>query len=426
MQNIIKIGLAGLGVVGKSVYQIISGNTELLKLKSKHQLKIVAVSAKTTKDFISSEVKFYENPLDMAHNPEIDVIIELMGGQDIAKQLIISALQNQKKVITANKALLASCGYELAKIASQNNTALLYEAAVAGSVPVIKAYQQSFLASEINKIYGILNGTCNFILSEMTNKKQDFLPSLKQAQELGFAEADPTFDIEGIDTAHKITILAALASGTAPNFSQTYIEGITKITANDIRLANQLGYKIKLLATYQKYQNNEVLQAVYPALISQQHKISQVDGSYNCILTCGKYFDDSFFVGKGAGGNPTASAIVADLLDIANGTYSKQALGYNPDIINQNQPKIISINKRLGEYFILLRFDKSQNNLAIENIFQNSQIDCMQATCIELGDQQVVCGIITNKQNEQTIIDALDLLDKSIIKESKFIRVETF
>ena len=234
MQNIIKIGLAGLGVVGKSVYQIISGNTELLKLKSKHQLKIVAVSAKTAKDFISSEVKFYENPLDMAHNPEIDVIIELMGGQDIAKQLIISALQNQKKVITANKALLASCGYELAKIASQNNTALLYEAAVAGSVPVIKAYQQSFLASEINKIYGILNGTCNFILSEMTNKKQDFLPSLKQAQELGFAEADPTFDIEGIDTAHKITILATLASGAAPNFSQTYIEGITNIIMKNL------------------------------------------------------------------------------------------------------------------------------------------------------------------------------------------------
>ena len=426
MQNIINIGLAGLGVVGKAVYQIISNNTELLKLKSNHYLKIVAVSAKNPKDFTSPDVIFYENPLDMVYNPEIDVIIELIGGQDIAKQLIILALQNNKKVVTANKALLACCGYELAKIAHQNNSVLLYEASVAGSVPVIKAYQQSFLANEISKIYAILNGTCNFILSEMTNKKQDFLPSLKQAQELGFAEADPSFDIEGIDTAHKITILASLASNTAPNFLQTHIEGITKITANDIKLANQLGYKIKLLATYQKQNNNQVLQAVYPALISQQHKIAQVDDSYNCILTYGQYFDDSFFIGKGAGGNPTASAVVADLLDIANNTYSKKTLGYNPNVFVDNQSKIISITQRFGKYFIVLRFDKSENNLDINNIFQNSQIDCVQASCIVLNDQQVICGIITNKQNEQTVIDALDLLDKSIIKESKFIRVETF
>jgi homoserine dehydrogenase len=426
MQNIIKIGLAGLGVVGKAVYQIIFNNPELLKLKSNHYLTIVAVSAKTTKDFISSDVKFYENPLDMVHNPEIDVIIELIGGQDIAKQLIILALQNNKKVITANKALLACCGYELAKIAHHNNTALLYEASVAASVPVIKAYQQSFLANEISKIYAILNGTCNFILSEMTNKKQDFLPSLKQAQELGFAEADPSFDIEGTDSAHKIAILGSLASNTAPNFLQTYIEGITKITANDIKLANQLGYKIKLLATYQKQHNNQVLQAVYPALIWQQHQIAQVDGSYNCILTYGKYFDDSFFIGKGAGGNPTASAIVADLLDIANNTYSKQTLGYNPNVVANDQLKIIPITQRFDKYFISLRFDKSQNNLDIENIFQNSQIDCIQASCITPNDQEVICGIITSKQSEQTIINALDLLDKSIIKESKFIRVETF
>jgi homoserine dehydrogenase len=426
MKNIIKIGLAGLGVVGKSVYEIISHDAELLKLKSNHQLKIVAVSAKTAKNFVASDVKFYNNPLDLVYDNEIDVIIELIGGQDIAKQLIISALQNNKKVITANKALLACCGYELAKIANQHNGVLVYEASVAGSIPIIKAYQQGFLANKINKIYAILNGTCNFILSEMTNKKQDFLPSLKQAQTLGFAEADPTFDIEGIDTAHKISILASLASNTAPNFEQTYIEGITKITANDIKLANQLGYKIKLLATYQQQENNQVLQAVYPALISQQHKISQVEGSYNCILTYGQYFDDSFFVGKGAGGNPTASAVVADLLDIANNTYSKQILGYNSNKINNDEQKIISINQRFGQYLILFHFNKSQNNLAIENVFKGSQIDCLQASCIELDETKVLCGIITNKQIEQNIVDTLDLLDKSIIKEAKFIRVETF
>jgi len=411
MQNIVKIGIAGLGNVGKSVYQIAS------KI---NKVQIVAVSAKTPKDFIADNIKFYQNPLDLACDPEIDIVIELIGSYETAKQLIITALQQQKKVITANKALLATCGYELANIAHQHNSVIAYEAAVAGSIPIIKNFQQGFVANQISEIYAILNGTCNFILTKMSSEKQDFLPALALAQQLGFAESDPTFDIEGIDTAHKICLLSALAQKCRPDFNNMYIEGITKISANDINLADQLGYKIKLLAIY-KQQQSGIQQYVYPALVKKDSKIGQVDSSYNCILTKGNYFDYNFIVGRGAGGDPTASAVIADLFDLINGTYSSNLFSCKPaDLQNAN---ILPIKSRVGNYFIRLDIDRANGLYDLSTIFEG-KIECKQASFIDLGNNKIACGIITDTATEQAIINILELLDKTFVIAAKFIRIE--
>lgn len=421
----IKVGIAGLGTVGRGVYEILQNQKDLLTLRTNCEFEVVAVASRSKKDFVDAKIKFYNNILDLAEDGNVDVVVELMGGYDVAKDLIHNSLRNNKKVVTANKALLAEHGKEILTWVEKYRGSIGFEASVAGANPIVKAFKEGFVANEISEIYGILNGTCNFILTKMKNEKQDYKIALQEAQELGYAEADPRFDVEGNDTAHKIVLLSAIARSSLPNYLQTYIEGINKISIDDINLADELGYKIKLLAVY-KNLGDEVQQSVYPALIKNSEKIAQIDGSYNAVLSKGSNFEYNLMVGRGAGGKPTGSAVVADIVDIAlNRTNS---FLFNAENYNLQASNIINIQKRFGQYFIVFNFDK--NNLSkgnvVEQIFAN-RINPKQVIFKQQNEsnKDIFLGaILTENHVEKDIIDAIALVDKSLIDNIKFIRVE--
>ncbi len=422
----VNIAIAGLGTVGTGVYKIIQDNKDLFALRSNLIVEIVAVSSRSKKDYLDPKIRFYENPLQLAQDPKVDIVVELIGGCDIAKDLIHSALKNNKKVVTANKALLALHSAEIQSWVDKYQGYIAYESAVAGANPVIKAVRESFVANEISEIYGILNGTCNFILTKMKNEKQDYKIALDEAQKLGYAEADPTFDIKGNDSAHKIVLLSALAQSSLPDYENSYVEGIDQISIQDINLAEEFGYKIKLLGIFKKL-GDKVQQTVYPALIKANEKIAQVDGSYNAVLTKGSNFEYNLMIGRGAGGLPTGSAVVADIIDIA--CERNQNFLFNADSINLKKPQIIKINERVGQYFITFSFDKnsiSKNNILDEVFANRLKIDKVIYQIDEKFPEQnmVIVAIITGSHQEKHLIDALEMINKNHIKNIKFIRIE--
>ncbi len=407
----LRIGLAGLGVVGRGVYEIIQKDSKLLTLRTQVELEIVAISARTKKDFIDPKIKFYANILDLANDSEIDVIVEVIGGDGVAKDLIETAIKNGKKIVTANKALLAEHGFELAKLVEKYQSHIGFEASVAGSTPAIKTAKENLAGNQITEIHAILNGTSNFILTKMKEENLDFSIALKQAQDLGYAEADPYSDIKGLDSAHKITLLAAIAFGTKPNFAETYVEGIDEISIDDIKLADEFGYKIKLLATAKKGQ-----QAIYPALIKKSEQVAQVDGAFNAILFNSSNAGQSLIVGLGAGSVPTASAIVADLVDVARGNQTF-LFGVKSDDLGE--VNISDISQRVGKYFLRLFINKNSSE---EKIF-DGKIKIEQAAFFERGDE-ILCGFLTGEQKESELSEALKDLDPALVKSAKFLRVE--
>ncbi len=407
----LRIGLAGLGVVGRGVYEIIQKDSKLLTLRTQVELEIVAISARTKKDFIDPKIKFYANILDLANDSEIDVIVEVIGGDGVAKDLIETAIKNGKKIVTANKALLAEHGFELAKLVEKYQSHIGFEASVAGSTPAIKTAKENLAGNQITEIHAILNGTSNFILTKMKEENLDFSIALKQAQDLGYAEADPSSDIKGLDSAHKITLLAAIAFGTKPNFVETYVEGIDEISIDDIKLADEFGYKIKLLANAKKGR-----QAVYPALIKKSEQVAQVDGAFNAILFNSSNAGQSLIVGLGAGSVPTASAIVADLVDVARGNQTF-LFGVKSDDLGE--VNISNISQRIGRYFLRLLINKNSSE---EKIF-NGKIKIEQAAFFERGDE-ILCGFLTGEQKESELSEALKDLDPALVKSAKFLRIE--
>ena len=422
----VNIAIAGLGTVGAGVYQILQNNKDLLTLRSNIIFEVVAVSSRSKKDFLDPKIRFYENPLHLAQDANVDIVVELIGGCDIAKDLIHSALKNNKKVVTANKALLALHGAEIQSWVDKYHGHIAFESAVAGANPVIKAVRESFVSNEITEIFGILNGTCNFILTKMKNEKQDYKIALNEAQKLGYAEADPTFDIKGNDSAHKIVLLSALAQSSLPDYENSFVEGIDQITIDDINLAEEFGYKIKLLGIYKRL-GDRVQQSVYPALIKATEKIAQVDGSYNAVLSKGSNFEYNLMIGRGAGGLPTGSAVVADIVDIATGR-NKNFL-FNADSVNLTKNKIIKIKERVGQYFITFSFDKnevSKNNILDEVFANRIKIDKVIYQIDEnFPEQNIVrVGLITESHQEKDLLDALEMINKNHIKNLKFIRIE--
>jgi len=420
----INIGIAGLGTVGRGVYEIIKNQQNILNLRTNCSFEISAVASRINKDFVDPKIKFYNNIIDLANDPQIDIIVEVMGGFDTAFELIECALKNRKKVVTANKALLATRGAEIQALIDKYQGVIGFEASVAGANPVIKAFKEGFVANEISEIYGILNGTCNFILSKMKNEGQDYFVALQEAQKLGFAEADPSFDVEGNDTAHKIILLSSIATSSLPNYLQTHIEGIDKITINDINLADELGYKIKLLGVFKNFGESFFL-AVYPALVKSSEKIATVDGSYNAVLTKGNNFEYNLMIGRGAGGRPTGSAVVADIVDIA--CNRNNSFLFNAESINLASSKIQNINQRFGKYFIIFNFDKNiikQNNV-IDQIFSDR---LKLSQCVFKEDTakngQIIGAILTENHLENDITETISLIDKNLINNIKFIRVE--
>ncbi|MEP9358559.1 homoserine dehydrogenase [Sphingomonas sp. KR3-1] len=324
MTEPLRIALAGLGTVGAGVIRLIDANGELIARRAGRPIEVVAVSARDrAKDRGVDITRFdwVDDTAALAHHPRADVVVELVGGSDgPALALARSALAGGKSFVTANKAMIAHHGLELAKAAEDANLALKFEAAVAGGVPVIKGLREGAAANEIARVYGILNGTCNFILSKMEAEGRDFADILAEAQRLGYAEADPSFDIDGVDAAHKLSILASLAFGTQPAFDQVAVAGVRHVLAADIAEAAALGYRIRLLGLAEA-NGHGLFQRVHPHLVPLSHPLAHVTGSTNAVVAEGNFVGRLLFQGAGAGDGPTASAVVADLIDIARGEF---------------------------------------------------------------------------------------------------------
>jgi len=314
----LRIGLAGLGTVGGGTLSLLEENAALIAERCGRPLKVVAVSARTPSK--AGKYRFVADAAQLADDPEVDVIVEVIGGaEDVARKLVERALGKGKSVVTANKALVAHHGLLLAQLAEENRATLAFEAAVAGGIPIIKALRDGLAANRFTRVAGILNGTCNYILSEMWECKAEFAGVLAEAQAKGYAEADPSFDIDGIDTAHKTAILASLAFGTAPAIDAVAVEGIRRVSLRDLEFAAELGYRVKLLGIAE-FSRAGVTQRVHPCMVPASAPLANVHGVFNAVVAEGHAVGTVFFEGRGAGAGPTASSIVADLMDIARGT----------------------------------------------------------------------------------------------------------
>jgi homoserine dehydrogenase len=314
----IQVGLLGIGTVGGGTFNVLSRNQEEIRRRAGRGIEIAMVAdldAERARAVVGDRVKVVSDAREVIANPDIDIVVELIGGYGVAKALVMEAIAAGKHVVTANKALLAVHGTEIFEAARARGVMVAFEAAVAGGIPIIKALREGLTANRIEWIAGIINGTTNFILSEMRSKGLDFEVVLKEAQRLGYAEADPTFDIEGVDAAHKATIMAAIAFGVPVQFDKAHVEGITKLQAADIRYAEQLGYRIKLLGIARRQEGGIELR-VHPTLIPAKRLIANVEGAMNAVVVQGDAVGTTLYYGKGAGAEPTASAVIADLVDV--------------------------------------------------------------------------------------------------------------
>jgi homoserine dehydrogenase len=316
----LRVGIAGLGTVGSGVVKLLAENAEILRLHCPRAIEVVAVSARDKfkdRGIDLQNLRWIDDPLALVDDPNVDVVAEMIGGADgVAKALVEKAIAKGKHVVTANKALLAHHGTELALAAERAGVALAYEAAVAGGIPVIKAMREGLAANRIEQVYGILNGTCNYILTQMRETGREFADVLAEAQKLGYAEADPSFDVDGIDAAHKLSILTSVAFGCQIDFSGVRISGIRNVSAMDIAYADELGYRIKLLGIA-RLTAHGVEQRVHACMVPVSAVIAKVDGVYNAVVTQGNFVGQNVVIGRGAGQGPTASAVVSDLMDIA-------------------------------------------------------------------------------------------------------------
>jgi len=319
-----RIGMAGLGTVGVGVFKLLEANGDVLAQRCGRRLRVTAVSARdraSDRGIDVSSATWYDSANDMASDSAVDVVVELIGGEDgPAKALVEAAIANGKPVVTANKALIARHGNALARAAEAKGVSLSFEAAVAGGIPIVKVLRESFAGNRLSRIYGILNGTCNFILTQMEESAADFDEVLAEAQRLGYAEADPSFDVDGVDTAHKLAILASVSFGRPVDFDAVHIEGIRHVSALDIDYARELGYRIKLL-WIAGLTDHGVKQWVHPRMVPEDSPIAHVTGVYNAVMVEGDFVGRAVFEGRGAGAGPTASAIVGDLADIARGQH---------------------------------------------------------------------------------------------------------
>ncbi len=316
----LKIAIAGLGTVGAGTMRLLGRNSEVLQRRCGRQIEVVAVAARDRQRDRGADlsgVRWYENATDMAAASDVDVVVELIGGSDgIARDLVTAALEHGKHVVTANKALLAHHGTELARLAESRGVALGFEAAVAGGIPIVKTLREGLAANNVARVYGILNGTCNYVLTQMGETHRDFSEVLGEAQRLGYAEADPSFDVDGIDAAHKLALLTSVAFGTVVDFKGIHVEGIRHVSALDIEFAAELGYRIKLLGLA-RLTDHGLEQRVHPCMVPKTAPIAHVDNVFNAVVVEGDFAGRVMLEGRGAGAAPTASSVVADIVDIA-------------------------------------------------------------------------------------------------------------
>ena len=376
--NPVNIGICGLGTVGGGTFALLQNNAAEIERRVGRPLTITRVAALELEPAVVAAVPNSGNDaFAVVNDPDVQVVVEVMGGFDPAFEVVKQALANGKHVVTANKALIAVRGNELFAVAESNNVVLAYEASVAGGIPIIKALREGLAANKIDWLAGIINGTGNFIMTEMATRQRQFAEALKQAQELGYAEADPTFDVEGIDAAHKLTIMASIAFGIPLQFDKTYTEGISHITPEDISYAEELGYRIKHLGIA-RLSKKGVEMRVHPTLISKKHLLAHVDGVGNAVLVHGNAVGSTLYNGPGAGADATASAVVADIIDITRHLSAGltmpviPALGY---IKRHDDVSIVSIEDIESEYYLrILAKDKLGVMARISSVLQKFEI----------------------------------------------------
>ncbi|UCG79279.1 MAG: homoserine dehydrogenase [Nitrospirota bacterium] len=415
------IGIIGFGTVGSGTVRIILENSDLIKERTGIKLNIKGIAdldIKTDRGIKLPKGTLVSDANKLIEDPEIDIIIELIGGTGPAKDLILAAIDKGKHVVTANKALLATDGNELFSAAQTKGVYLGFEASVAGGIPIIKVLKEGLSANRILSVYGIINGTSNYILTRMSEEKVDFDAALKEAQELGYAEADPTFDIEGIDTAHKLALISSLVYGIPLSYEKIYCEGISKISTLDIEFAAELGYKIKLLAIT-KISDGDVEMRVHPTMVPVNYMIAKVDGVFNAIYVEGDAVGETLYYGRGAGDMPTGSAVVSDIIDIA----MKKGSSYHDPLRPYGNARIKSIDDiESNYYFRFTALDKPGVLSRVSGILGSHGISI--ASVIQKGRREgeaVPLVVLTHKSRESNVkkaiseIDGLDVVSGSSV-----------
>jgi len=442
MSEPLTLGVAGLGTVGMGLIQLLSAHASRLEKMLGRPVRVTGVSARN-RDKARGEgfgaARWFDDPVALAKDPSNQVFVELMGGEDgPAKAAIEAALAAGKHVVTANKALLAKHGVALARLAEENGVALNFEAAVAGGIPIIKMLREALAANGVKRVYGILNGTCNFILTKMTDENRAFGEALKEAQDLGYAEADPSFDIGGFDAAHKLSLLVCLAFGTTIAFDQIHVEGIETITKADIEAATELGYCIKLLGVATETEMG-IEARVTPVLVAEESALAEVSGVTNCVGIDGDFAGNLLLVGPGAGAKPTASAVASDIVDIARGLVM-------PPFIHSTKvlepARGMDLKSRLGNYYVRLSvYDRpgamaaitrrmSDENVSLESIVQKRRGPVHPGQAAEpppgAGERAVNVILITHDTTEDAMRNALWAIeaDGHVAERPQMIRIE--
>ena len=396
----IHIGILGVGTVGGGTFTVLKRNSEEIARRAGRKIVVKMIADKDlqkARELAGNEAVITDNAHEVTCSPDIDIIVELIGGQTIAKELILEAIAHGKHVVTANKALLANHGTEIFAMAREKGVIVAFEAAVAGGIPIIKALREGLTANRITWIAGIINGTANFILSEMREKGLSFNDVLGQAQKLGYAEADPTYDIEGIDAAHKITLMSAIAFGIPVQFDKVYTEGITKLTGEDIRYAEELGYRIKLLGITKRVAKGIELR-VHPTLIPNKRLIANVEGVMNAVVVKGDAVGATLYYGAGAGAEPTASSVIADLVDVtrmqtADPMHRVPTLSFQPDLLSDIP--VISMDDVETSYYLRMQVvDKPGVMAEITRILADHHISISAMIQKEASDDSDKVSII--------------------------------
>jgi homoserine dehydrogenase len=411
----IQVGIAGVGVVGAGVFQVLRRNREEITRRAGREIRVVQVAARNRerlRTLVGEGVTIVDDPLAIARSPQVDIVCELIGGTMLAKELVLEAIARGKHVVTANKALLALHGNEIFAAASRKGVMVAFEAAVAGGIPIIKALREGLTANRIEWLAGIINGTSNFVLSEMRDKGLGFEAALRQAQQLGYAEADPTFDIEGIDAAHKLAILAAIAFGVPVQFDKAYTEGISKLAKQDILYAEQLGYRIKLIGMAKRTAQGIELR-VHPTLVPERRVIANINGAMNAVLVKGDAVGQTLYSGAGAGSEPTASAVIADLVDVtrlqtADPDHRVPHLAFQADALADTP--ILPIDEVVTSYYLRLRVADEPGVLAsLTRILADARISIDAVLQKEAGEseQQTDLIVLTHQTIERNMNAAL-------------------
>ena len=430
MNSPLRIGIAGLGTVGAGVVKLLAEHGRLLSLRGGRPLKLVAVSARRKakkRDIDLSHVRWEKDPMALATAPDIDVVVELIGGSGgVARRLVQKALASGKHVVTANMALLAMHGAELAAAAEKRGGILAFEAAVAGGIPIIKALREGLVGNRVQRLYGILNGTCNYILTTMRETGRDFDVVLAEAQAAGYAEADPTFDVDGIDAAHKLAVLTGAAFGAKVNFAGIHVEGIRHVSAMDIQFAEELGYRIKLLGLARETRFG-IEQRVHPCMVPLGAPIAHIEGVFNAVVVEGDFVGTTMFQGRGAGQGPTASAVVADLVDVARGRHMPAFVVPADRLADK---KISPMDRHVGAYYMRLMvqdrpgvISSVSGALAKERISLESML---QRGRSQSGEVPVV--LTTHETEEAAMQRALARIARlgAVAEEPCVIRIEAF